>query len=152
MNPIFKKMNFKDQNRILVLFAPESFHPEMADMEAYCEVQSELKADQQYEYVLTFATSVKQLTETMASLKDQFVADDPQLWVAYPKKSSKKYQSDLNRDIDWGPVGGQGFEAVKQIAIDADWSALRFRQVRFIKTLKRNPKMIISEEGKKKNQ
>ena len=144
MNPIFKKMNFKDQNSILVLFAPESFHSEMADMEAYCEVQTELKTDQQYDYILTFATSVKQLAETMASLKDKFAADDPQLWVAYPKKSSKKYKSDINRDTGWGPVGEQGFEPVKQIAIDTDWSALRFRQVRFIKTLKRNPKMIIS--------
>ncbi|MFK7924286.1 MAG: hypothetical protein AB8H47_20180 [Bacteroidia bacterium] len=145
-------MSFKDQKRILVLFAPESFHPDMADMEAYCEVLTEIQADQQYEYVLTFANSVKQLTETMASLKDKFVADDPQLWVAYPKKSSKKYKSDINRDNGWESVGEQAFEPVKQIAIDTDWSALRFRQVRFIKSLKRNPKMIISEEGKKKNQ
>ena len=127
MNPIFKKMNFKDQKQILVLFAPESFHSNMTEMEAYCELSTELKADQQYEYVLTFATSVKQLKETMNSLKDRFDPNDPQLWIAYPKKSSKKYQSDINRDMDWSFVGEQGFEGVRQIAIDSDWSALRFR-------------------------
>ena len=52
--------------------------------------------------------------------------------------------------MDWSFVGEQGFEGVRQVAIDADWSALRFRQARFIKTMKSNPKMAISEEGKKK--
>ncbi|MEM6347343.1 MAG: hypothetical protein AAF927_25860 [Bacteroidota bacterium] len=152
MNPIFKKMNFKDQKRILVLFAPISFQPNMAEMEPLCEVLTEIRAADKYEYVLTFAESIKQLEETMASLKGKFSENDPQLWIAYPKKSSKKYQSDINRDMDWSFVGEQGFEGVRQIAIDADWSALRFRQARFIKTMKRNPKMAISEEGKKKLQ
>lgn len=150
MNPLFKKMNYKDQNTLLVLFAPISFQPNMAEMEPICEVETALQAGQQYEYVLTFAESVQQLQETMASLKGQFAENDPQLWIAYPKKSSKKYKSDINRDMDWSFVGEQGFEGVRQVAIDADWSALRFRQARFIKTMKRNPKMAISEEGKKK--
>jgi hypothetical protein len=33
----------------------------------------------------------------------------------------------------------QGFEPVRQIAIDEDWSALRFRRTDFIKSMTRDP-------------
>ncbi|MEL7530465.1 MAG: hypothetical protein AAFN10_04115 [Bacteroidota bacterium] len=143
-------MNFKDQKRILVLFAPIAFQPNMAEMEPLCRVETELKTGEKYDYILAFAESVQKLSEIMSSLSGQLSEQDPQLWIAYPKKSSKKYKSDITRDNGWEAVGSQGFEPVKQVAVDADWSALRFRLVRFIKSLKRNPKMIISEEGKKK--
>ncbi|MFM6948875.1 MAG: hypothetical protein ACKOWQ_07675 [Aquirufa sp.] len=45
-------------------------------------------------------------------------------------------------------MGEIGFEPVSQVAIDEDWTALRFRNVHFIKTLKRNPEAIMSKEGK----
>ena len=32
-----------------------------------------------------------------------------------------------------------GFEPVRQVAVDEDWSALRFRRAEFIKTLARHP-------------
>ncbi|MEL6654342.1 MAG: hypothetical protein AAFQ87_26445 [Bacteroidota bacterium] len=152
MNPLFKKMNYKDQERILVLFAPDSFQPNLKEMEEICQVETEVKAGESYNYSLVFATSVSDLKTHIASLADKFAENDPLLWIAYPKKSSKQYQSDINRDMDWEFVGDLGFEGVRQVAIDADWSALRFRKASFIKTMKRNPKMAISKEGKKKLQ
>jgi hypothetical protein len=47
-------------------------------------------------------------------------------------------------------LGKLGFEAVRQVAIDQDWSALRFRRVEFIKTMSRDKKRAISEVGKTK--
>jgi hypothetical protein len=35
------------------------------------------------------------------------------------------------------------------VAIDEDWSALRFRRVEYIKTMARNPKGTISKAGKR---
>jgi hypothetical protein len=49
------------------------------------------------------------------------------IWVAYPKKTSKKYKSDLSRDDFWEAFKAFGLEPVRQVAIDEDWSALRFR-------------------------
>jgi hypothetical protein len=37
---------------------------------------------------------------------------------------------------------------VRQIAIDEDWSALRFRKVENIKIMRRSSEMRISREGK----
>ncbi len=49
------------------------------------------------------------------------------LWCAYPKKSGA-LASDIDRDHGWEPLHEAGFLAVTQVAIDADWSALRFRR------------------------
>ncbi len=48
------------------------------------------------------------------------------LWFAHPKKSGA-IKSDLYRDAGWEPVTAAGLIPVTQIALDDDWSALRFR-------------------------
>jgi len=50
------------------------------------------------------------------------------LWIAYPKLTSK-LAADLNRDIIHNLAPSHGLDTVSQIAIDADWSALRFKRV-----------------------
>jgi hypothetical protein len=55
------------------------------------------------------------------------------LWFAYPKKSSVNYTCDFSRDTGWEILGRHGFEGVRMVAIDQDWSALRFRRVEYIK-------------------
>ncbi len=50
------------------------------------------------------------------------------LWVAYAKLTSP-LASDLNRDIIRALAPGHGLDPVSQIAIDADWSALRLKRV-----------------------
>ena len=54
---------------------------------------------------------------------------DAVVWFAYPKGSSKRYKSEVNRDDSWASVGQEGFEPVRMVAIDEDWSALRVRRV-----------------------
>jgi hypothetical protein len=75
---------------------------------------------------------------------------DAQLWMVYPKGSSKKYKCEFNRDTGWTALGVAGYEPVRQVAIDEDWSALRFRKVAFIKTMTRNPDGAISRAGRTK--
>ena len=63
------------------------------------------------------------------------------------KKSSKNYKCDFERDSGWDILGEHGFEPVRIVAIDEDWSALRFRRVEFIKKISRRKSMTISEVG-----
>jgi hypothetical protein len=79
------------------------------------------------------------------------VNDQSVLWFCYPKGTSKKYKSDINRDKGWEIFGEANIEPVRQVAIDDDWSALRFKQVSAIKTLTRNETMVLSQEGMDKN-
>lgn len=46
-------------------------------------------------------------------------------WMAYPK--AKQLGTDLNRDILWRQMQGRGVDAVRQVAIDATWSAIRLK-------------------------
>jgi hypothetical protein len=59
---------------------------------------------------------------------------DAIVWFAYPKGTSKKLTCDFNRDTGWKKLKKAGFDTVRAVAIDEDWSALRFRRVEFIKT------------------
>lgn len=63
------------------------------------------------------------------------------LWFAYPKKSGS-IRSDLTRDQGWDPLAALDLLPVTQIALDANWSALRFRLRDEIKVLRRK-----SEQG-----
>ncbi len=76
--------------------------------------------------------------------------DDGILWFAYPKKSSKEYETNLSRDDGWQPLDDLGYEGVRQVAIDEDWSALRFRHVDHIKTMNHDKKRAMSKKGKKR--
>jgi hypothetical protein len=58
------------------------------------------------------------------------------LWLAYPKKSGA-IKTDINRDAGWEPLTAMDWLPVSQIALDATWSALRFRPRSEIKQLTR---------------
>jgi hypothetical protein len=75
---------------------------------------------------------------------------DAVLWFCYPKMSSKKYKCDFNRDTGWDVVAQYNFEPVRMVAIDEDWSALRFRKVEFIKTITRRESHALTTEAKKR--
>ncbi|MEM6270506.1 MAG: hypothetical protein AAF998_13790 [Bacteroidota bacterium] len=152
MTPLFKKLNFKGQRPIAILRAPAEFFPEMEAMRAFTDLHSEAQPGFEYGFYLVFVQDAAELAEAGRQL-DGRLGEDAVLWLAYPKKSSKKYKSDLARDsAEWQVLGEQGFEGVRQVAIDADWSALRFREVNFIKTLKRDPKRAMSRGGKSRTE
>jgi hypothetical protein len=50
------------------------------------------------------------------------------LWIAYPKKYSG-ISTDLSRDDSWQLLFGEGWQPVTQVAINAEWSALRFKPI-----------------------
>lgn len=148
MSTLLKKLNFKDQKSILVLNAPVAYPETMIDFDSYLEVKNELRSEP-VEFALTFCARLEEI-EKFAPAIDKDLVEDGLLWFAYPKGSSKKYKCEFNRDNGWGALGKLGYEPVRQIAIDEDWSALRFRKVKNIKTMTRNAGMVLSEEGKER--
>jgi hypothetical protein len=58
------------------------------------------------------------------------------LWLLYPKRSGR-IATDVTRDHGWEPVHEAGFLPVAQVAVDADWSALRFRRREEIREITR---------------
>lgn len=147
MTPLFKKMNFKEQEAIYVLQAPDSFLPELKEMGKSTAVKTSLKGAKQLPFFIGFVTKQKEVDE-LAQAIGALVQGDEVIWFAYPKGTSKKYTCEFNRDTGWKELGKLGFEGVRMVAIDEDWSALRFRRAENIKTMKRS--FAMSKEGKAK--
>jgi hypothetical protein len=135
VSEVFKKMNLKEENEILVLNAPASFEGELAALTGVKVVRS-LEAAGAVRFALAFVQKEAELEVLSRALVAQ-AAGDVLLWFAYPKKTSRKFQCDFNRDSGWDALRGAGYESVRMVAIDEDWSALRFRKTAFIKTLTR---------------
>lgn len=74
---------------------------------------------------LVFAKDQASLARAFARVQGRLGAD-ALLWSCYPKGGSG-VETDLNRDRGWAPVEAAGLRPVSQIALDATWSALRFR-------------------------
>jgi hypothetical protein len=82
--------------------------------------------------VIAFVKTKKEI-DSVAEFLHKKIEGDPVIWLAYPKKTSKKYKVEINRDNGWESIKKLGFETVRAVAIDDDWSALRFRLAQFVK-------------------
>ena len=149
MASTFDKLNLKDQSEILVINAPASFEPQLAGLRGVTVARA-LKDSKAIEFSLAFVTTQKDL-DTISKAVGKKAKGDAVVWIAYPKKSSKKYSCQFDRDSGWTAHGDAGFEPVRMVAIDEDWSAVRFRRAEFIKTLTRGREHRISAQGKARN-
>ena len=62
----------------------------------------------------------------------------------------QKEVDDLAKVVAKKAKGDAGFEPVRMVAIDDDWTAMRVRRVEFIKTLTRPESFALSKEGKQR--
>ena len=77
-----------------------------------------------YDFIQIFGTSSKELHELYIS-NYPLLSKGGLFWVSYPKKTSKKFISDCSRERTCELI--EGLCPVRQIAIDADWTAMRFK-------------------------
>ena len=146
MTPLFKKLNLGTQTVIHVLNAPDSFDPELAALEGVTVKRS---ISGSATFAMAFVVTQAELGSASSKLA-KACTGDAVLWMVYPKGTSKKYKCEFNRDSGWPVLGAAGFEPVRMVAVDEDWSALRFRRVEHIKTMARNPEGAISKAGRRK--
>jgi hypothetical protein len=147
MDAVFKKMNFKASPTVVVVNAPVSFDVNMDAMKELTTFYPDFSLVEKTDFILAFCTKQNEVDAVAidAAVK---LERDGLLWFAYPKGTSKKFKCDFNRDTGWSVLGAHGFEPVRMVAIDEDWSALRFRRVEFIKKMTRS--FAMTEVGKEK--
>ncbi len=143
MSAVMNKLGYKEQSPILIINDPQEFSAIKETIPT--SVDDAIKGD--YSFILAFADSIA-VAQNFAKDIAHALEGDGHLWLAYPKGSSKKYKSDLNRSTAWDLFGAFGFEPVSQVAIDEDWSAIRYRQVDNIKVMKR--KKAATKKGKER--
>jgi hypothetical protein len=146
MSIVFAKLNLKDHKQIVVLGSPRSFESELAPLKGV-EIIRDLKKAKEVTFALAFVTTQKQI-DALAPAIARKAGGDAIVWFAYPKGTSKKYKSQIDRDSGWNMLGNEGFEPVRMVAIDEDWSAKRFRRSGFIKNMTRPKEYRLTERGK----
>ena len=131
MASIFEKLQLKDRREMVVLNAPESFEAELARLQV-TTIHRHPASVAEIGFVLAFVTR-KSDVDALAAQIAKRAKGDAIVWFAYPKGSSKKYTCDFNRDTGWDALSAAGFETVRAVAIDEDWTGLRFRRSEYIK-------------------
>jgi hypothetical protein len=131
MATLFEKLNLKDHAEILVLNPPGSFETTLGALKGI-DVHRRIRDLGTVQFALVFVTRQAEVDRFSKRLVAKAGAD-ALLWFVYPKGTSKKYTCDFNRDNGWKVLRGLGFDRVRQVAIDEDWSALRFRRAGLIK-------------------
>jgi hypothetical protein len=119
---ILKKLFFRGQTPAMVLNAPPEAKPLVA---AFGPVVLEA-AKGQAAFALAYAVN-RAAAARIAKAAPKFLKDGAVFWVAYPKGTSKKYKADINRDSLNAFMRGFGFDGVSLVALDEDWSAMRYK-------------------------
>ncbi|MFC0181681.1 hypothetical protein SAMN04515674_10466 [Pseudarcicella hirudinis] len=132
MTELFKKLNYKNQETILVVNPPESFEVELDVISERTGIIRNLNQTGAIEFALIFLTKQAEIDTIIPEIMPK-LRGDALLWMCYPKGTSKKYTCDFNRDTGWDILRNSGLESVRMVAIDSDWSALRFRKTEYIK-------------------
>jgi hypothetical protein len=130
-SPLFKKLNLGAHQEIAVFNAPDSFESELQLLKGV-KITRDPSKPKGVQFGLAFAITQAQLDRGSKILATGSEGDAV-IWFAYPKGTSKRYTCEFNRDSGWSVIRAAGFESVRMVAIDEDWSALRFRRVEYVK-------------------
>jgi len=148
MNALLKKLNFKTHRNLVVLNAPKDLDGIWDEFREFIDIQTEIN-ENKMDFALIFCTKLEEVNK-YASLVNNKIEENGLFWFVYPKGSSKKYKCEFNRDNGWQAMGNLGYEPVRMVAVDDDWSALRFKKAENIKTMTRDVEWRMSEKGKQK--
>lgn len=113
---MFQKLHFKN-GRAAVLEAPEGYE---------LGIDAEKELNGKFDFVQLFAKDSGEVREWVPRIVPA-LQDDAIFWICYPKQAGK-VKSDINRDSLWVLMESiSSYRPVSNVAIDATWSALRFR-------------------------
>ena len=120
--PLPKKLGIKENFRIGLINAPQSFLPQLGTLPANTQILRSLKAP--LDLVVLFADRETMLAKRFPLVAEKLSANG-MIWVAWPKKSSG-----VKTDLIFDNVQRIGLDCglvdVKICAIDDTWSGLKF--------------------------
>lgn len=120
---VAQKLRIVGGSALLVLNAPEDYERVLGALPDGVTVATEPVG--QHDVVLLFVRDRAELERSLRQAMEA-VRVGGIFWIAWEKKS-KRGPDDLNRDSLWAAVQPSGWGPVTNIAIDATWSALRFK-------------------------
>ena len=122
--PLAQKLAIKPGQRVRLVRAPHDYEARLGALPADAKlVHGEGTAD----VIQVFVQNRAELERELPRLKER-LAPNGMIWVTYHKGTSK-VPTDINRDDIRLYAEAIGLQAVSQVAVDADWSAVRLKLV-----------------------
>lgn len=149
LNPVIKKLQYKLQEEVLIVDAPSEFKVVLLDWKKTARIYTAASGKKTFSFALIFVINETDVKKAAANYI-KLLEPDAVSWMVYPKKTAKKYISDISRDNGWSALGDLGYEGVSMVSVDDDWTAFRFRKSDYIKTMKRKQELAMSKEGKER--
>jgi len=149
MTPLFKKLqlpSFIDE--ILIINEPEGFCKELDCLKDVIVKESLIQVSE-VDFAIVFVTEKHQIENRIETIYPKLVGDAI-LWFAYPKKTSKKYTTEINSNHGWGVLGDYNLKPISEVSIDDNWKAIRFRKVSFIINSAQKEDFALNLNGKEK--
>lgn len=124
---LLKKLQVRAGARLWLVEVPPGI---AAALTAGAEVVS-VKAGEPCTGVVAFAETPADVLR-LAGRVLKAVPPDGLLWFAYRKGAAAK-ASGLSRDHGWEPVRAAGWDTVRSVSIDEEWTGLRFRPAALVR-------------------
>jgi hypothetical protein len=122
-----RKLQVKAGARMLLMQVPPAFASALTDGGEVVAIKPGNACDG----AIAFCGSPAEV-EALAPRVISVLPADGLLWFAYRKGAAAK-KSGLSRDTGWSPLLELGFETVRSIAFDDEWTGLRFRHSSAVK-------------------
>lgn len=119
--PLIKKLGIREGTDILFLNKPDGYQDILGKLPDSVSVKSKLSKS--LDFIQLFIKNQKELKDKFPSLKKS-LNPDGQLWISWPKKSSK-IQTDVTENTIRDFILQNGMVDVKVCAIDETWSGLK---------------------------
>ena len=126
---VSEKLMMKPGRRVSLVNAPENAAALLGSLpEGMQMLDPDAQADAlaQAEIILLFAHHRIDLETLLPGLRTA-LAPNGMIWVAYHKGTSP-VKTDINRDSIWAYARTIGLDAVAQVSINEDWSAMRLKR------------------------
>lgn len=133
MTDLLKKLNYKGQARIAVINSDSDFENYLNAVIPETRIDNVIDPKFPYSFMILFVKKSSEVT-TLSQIAIHNLVADGILWFCFPKKTTKQVKTDLSRDNGWKSLYDSGFYGVRIVSIDDNWSALRFRNIKYIKS------------------
>lgn len=133
MADLLNKLNHRGQ-RIALVNVPAEMAANIDSLLGGAETTTTLPEN--VDFAMVFVRTLDEVRQHGTAVLSR-AKGDAVVWFCYPKQTSKRYTCEFNRDTGWQVLADHRFEPVRQVALDEDWSALRFRNIDYIKRLTR---------------
>jgi hypothetical protein len=119
--PLVKKLGIKEESEIIIINPPQNYNRYIGELPAGVTIRKKLYG--KVDFINMFTKNKIEFEKKFPSMK-KTLKPDGQLWISWPKKSSR-VPTDITEDTIRNFALKNGLVDVKVCAVDEIWSGLK---------------------------